>query len=160
MLLEQKERFVMKRKLFIISLIAVLVFSFTACGGSNTSEETLTKDFEGTYEDMGEGTMYISTPSGTSEDGNIPILYEESDTVFDQIGLSTIDMDGSKLSYIFIDGIQSASEQLAETDMTLNLLEDNLTEGVHLVEVVQFENDDTEGAVITYKSAQYEVKIK
>lgn len=149
----------MKKKLFIFALIAVMVMAFTACGGE-TSSKQVAKDFEGIYEDMGDGIMYISTPDGTSENRNIPVLYVGKDTSLIQIGLKAWGMSGSNLSHIYIDGMENTTEQLADTQTSLNLTGDALTEGAHIVEVVQFANDDPSSDVIVYKAAMYEVKIK
>lgn len=136
--------------------------SDAAAASESSSEESTAagQDFSGDYEDMGDGTMYIACASGTSEDGNIPVLFEAADTVLDQIGLDSMGMDGSHLSYIYIDGKETAKEQLAESQISLDLQGDALKEGTHKVEVVQYDNDDPSGTVITYKTAAYEVKNK
>lgn len=133
-----------------------------AATSESSSEESTAagQDFSGDYEDMGDGTMYIACASGTSEDGNVPVLFEAADTVLDQIGLDSMGMDGSHLSYIYIDGKETAKEQLAESQISLDLQGDALKEGTHKVEVVQYDNDDPSGTVITYKTAAYEVKNK
>ena len=136
--------------------------SDAAATSESSSEESTAagQDFSGDYEEMGDGTMYIACASGTSEDGNVPVLFEAADTVLDQIGLDSMGMDGSHLSYIYIDGKETAKEQLAESQISLDLQGDALKEGTHKVEVVQYDNDDPSGTVITYKTAAYEVKNK
>lgn len=174
----------MKKFICTAVTFAMIVASITACGGKTTetqapateaaqsvavseaqeteaaTEAAAGVDFSGDYEDMGDGTMYIACASGTSEDGNVPVLFEAADTVLDQIGLDSMDMDGSHLSYIYIDGKETAKEQLAESQISLDLQGDALKEGTHKVEVVQYDNDDPSGTVITYKTASYEVKNK
>jgi hypothetical protein len=174
----------MKKFICTAVTFAMIVASITACGGKTTetqapateaaqsvavseaqeteaaTEAAAGVDFSGDYEDMGDGTMYIACASGTSENGNVPVLFEAADTVLDQIGLDSMDMDGSHLSYIYIDGKETAKEQLAESQISLDLQGDALKEGTHKVEVVQYDNDDPSGTVITYKTASYEVKNK
>lgn len=174
----------MKKFICTAVTFAVIVAGITACGGKTTetqapateaaqsvavSEAAETEaateadagvDFSGDYEDMGDGTMYIACASGTSEDGNVPVLFEAADTVLDQIGLDSMGMDGSHLSYIYIDGKETAKEQLAESQISLDLQGDALKAGTHKVEVVQYDNDEPSGTVITYKTASYEVKNK
>lgn len=118
------------------------------------------QDFSGDYEEMGDGTAYIACASGTSQDGNIPVLFESTDTILEQIEIDSEKMDGSHLSYIYIDGKETAKEQLADSQVSLDLQGDALKEGVHKVEVVQYDTDDPSGTVITYKTASYEVKNK
>lgn len=78
-----------------------------------------------------------------------------------QIGLDAESFDGSKLSYIYVDGMLNSKEQLGDMSQTTLTLEgDALKEGNHDVEVVQFDNDETTGNHIPYKKASYEVKVK
>lgn len=174
----------MKKFICTAVTFAMIVASITACGGKTTetqapateaaqsvavseapeteaaTEAAAGVDFSGDYEDMGDGTMYIACASGTSEDGNVPVLFEAADTVLDQIGLDSTGMDGSHLSYIYVDGKETAKEQLADSQVSLDLQGDALKEGTHKVEVVQYDNDEPSGTVITYKMASYEVKNK
>ena len=55
---------------------------------------------------------------------------------------------------------ETSKEQLAETQTGIDLEGDALKVGTHKVEVVQYDNDDPSGTVITYKTASYEVKNK
>ena len=170
----------MKKFICTAVTFAMIVASITACGGKTTetqapateaaqcvavSEAAVTEaaagvDFSGDYEDMGDGTMYIACASGTSEDGNVPVLFEAADTILDQIGLDSTGMDGSHLSYIYVDGKETAKEQLADSQISLDLQGDALKVGIHKVEVVQYDNDDPSGTVITYKTASFEAKNK
>lgn len=174
----------MKKFICTAVTFAMIVASITACGGNTTetqapateaaqsvavseapeteaaTEAAAGVDFSGDYEDMGDGTMYIACASGTSEDGNVPVLFEAADTILDQIGLDSTGMDGTHLSYIYVDGKETAKEQLADSQVSLDLQGDALKEGTHKVEVVQYDNDEPSGTVITYKAASYEVKNK
>lgn len=131
----------------------------------NASEEVLKKDIpEGEYNNMGNGEFYVSTPSGTSENGNIPVFFVDEDTLAGKVYESGVDLginaggfDGSKLSTIYVDGISQGTEQLADTQTSLFVSEKLTTVGVHKVEVLQFDDNNN---VVTYKSAQYEIKTK
>lgn len=114
---------------------------------------------DGDYSDIGEGEMYISTAGGTSEGGNVPVLFIQDEFLI-QIGLDTTNFDGSKLSYIYVDGMLLSKEQLGDSQISLDLQGDALQAGTHSVEVLQYDNDEPSGSVITYKSASYEVKSK
>lgn len=125
---------------------------------TKTSVE-ITKDFDGdSYSDTGEGVFLVVTSSGDSENGNVPVIYTDADTLLLQIGYKATEMNGGSLSYIYVDGMLTSKEQLSDSQGSLDLSGDSLTVGTHKVEVVQYENDATDGTVTTYKSASYEVK--
>lgn len=157
------------KKLLIVMLALVLAFVFAACGDNGntkesksketkTEEKKIEKDFKGDYEDMGAGSIVLSTPSGTSENGNIPVLVSDYDMMVIQIELAAYDFDGSKLSYVYVDGKEKDKDQFADTRITIDLKKGNLKVGTHKVEVVQYDTDKPDGNVVTYKVAQYEVK--
>lgn len=131
--------------------------------GASTSETGAAKDFDGSsYSDMGQGTIGIVNQSGSTLEGADVVVYVDNpETDYIQIGCDSRDFNGGALTYIYIDGILNAKEQMGEySQTTLELTKNALKEGVHLVEAVQFENDDPAGTVTTYKSAQYTVKLK
>ena len=130
-------------------------------GLDETEPAALERDLsEGDYEEMGPGTVSVSTPGGTSVNGNVPVLYADSDSLLIQIGLNAWNFNGGALSYVYIDGILNTKEQLANTQTVLSLSDNALSEGIHTVEVVQYENDDPSAEMTVYKSMQYEVKLK
>lgn len=136
--------------------------SFMSSMNGDYSEGASTEVFEfpdGDYEDMGTGTICLYTPGGSSENGNVPIIFIDGETLL-QIGLDSLDFDGSKLSYIYVDGMLVAKEQLANSQISLDLSGDMLSVGTHTVQVVQYDSDDPSGKMITYKSANYETKNK
>lgn len=140
--------------------------SATAANSENTGaqEEQTSQnnnpapDFSGSYTNTGNGTMMLSTAGGTSEGGNVPTVFASKNDMLIQIGVDTTGFDGSHLSYIYIDGMLNISEQLADSQITIDLSGDALKVGQHTVEVVQFDTDKQDGTVITYKSAAYEIK--
>lgn len=157
------------KKLLIVMLALVLAFVFAACGDNGntkesksketkTEEKKTEKDFKGDYEDMGAGSIYISTPNGTSENGNIPVLFYDDDLLLTQIELAANDFDGSKLSYVYVDGMEKDKFQFGDTRKIINLEKDDLKVGTHKVEVVQYDTDKPDGNVVTYKVTQYEIK--
>lgn len=175
----------MRKKLVVLMLVGTMAFSMAACGSTEKAEpevqngsqeeidsstkesqtqsdpaEDVEKDLpDGDYEDMGNGTIYISTVGGTSENGNVPIIYI-SDEILLQIGLNASGFDGSKLSFIYIDGMLSSKDQLADSQISLDLQDGFLSVGTHKIEVVQYDNNEPTGNMITYKSASYEIKEK
>ncbi|WP_123054438.1 hypothetical protein [Clostridium sp. JN-1] len=110
--------------------------------------------------DMGQGTFFISTPSGTSQNGAVPIIYVEKNASVQQIGLTTSNFNGKNLSYVFVDSLLNSKHQLADGKVTMDLKGDNLKVGKHRVDIVQFNNNKTSDKVITHKTAYYEVKSK
>lgn len=168
------------KKLLIIGLSLAMLFSFAACGSQSaapaaepsaneTEEAAKTEvtetakqlDFDGSgYSEMGEGTFALQTPSGSSEDGSIPFIFADEDTMMTGVGYTGFDADGSHLTFIYIDGMEQAKEQIADYQSSLDLTGDLLKEGIHKVEFVQYDTDDPSGKVIMYKSAEYEVKAK
>ena len=161
----------MKKKCLFTTLFCALLLA--GCGNSSAatvapavevkveSTAETTKDFVGdSYSDMGDGVFLVVTAGGSSENGNTPEIYVAADTSLLQIGYDTTGMNGSSLSYIYIDGMLTLKEQLSDSQGSLDLSGDSLVVGVHKVEVAQYENDVTDGTVTTYKSASYEVKEK
>lgn len=162
----------MKRRTLALLLSLVMIFVLAACGESNdnpaedsaqVSDSQDTQDTqrdlpEGDYQEMGDGSMFISTPSGTSENGNVPVIYAESDLTLTQIGMNSEGMNGGSLSYIYIDGMLADKQQMADYQGSIDLTGDQLSEGIHKIEMVQYENDDTSGTMTVYKSASYEIK--
>lgn len=159
------------KKLLVPMLALVLAFVFAACGDNGntkesksketkTEEKKVEKDFKGDYEDMGAGSIFISTPNGISENGNIPVLFYDEDMLLMQIELAANDFDGSKLSYVYVDGMEKDKFQFGGTRITINLEKGDLKVGTHKVEVVQYDTDKPDGNVVTYKVAQYEIKEK
>jgi len=162
----------MNKKIVGLVLAGVLALAMVGCSsskGENNSNKNTTKEEvsskkdipEGLNKEIGNGTVVLSTAEGTTENGNTPIVFVGQDTLLDQIGLSAENFDGSKLSYVYIDGMLNTKEQLGEmTQTTITLQDNSLKEGKHKVEVVQYDNDEQTGTPIIYKVVTYEVKNK
>lgn len=113
---------------------------------------------EGDYAELGEGTVYIATAGGTSENGNVPVIYAAKDLILTHIGLTTWDFNGGALSFVYIDGMLTSKEQLGDAQVSIELQGELLAVGIHTVEVVQYENDDPASAMTAYRVMQYEIK--
>lgn len=175
----------MKKKIVCAFMVCVLSLGcLIACGGNDSGNEpqndTATnqndstdadapaaddgesqKDFVGdAYSDTGEGTFLLVNSSGTTENGNVIVVYADADTTLMQIGYETSGISGGSLSHIYIDGMLSTKEQLGDSQGSLDLSGDSLSTGTHKVEVVQYEDDNTDGTVTMYKAASYDVKEK
>lgn len=110
--------------------------------------------------DCGQGTMHLATAGGTSEDGNVPKILVEDDTILFQIGINTSGFDRTLFSYIFIDGMLVNIAQYGDSQGTITLENEYLSEGEHIVSVVQYEGDDSANEIITYKEAKYLIVLK
>ncbi|HEX3038147.1 MAG TPA: hypothetical protein VHO94_04040 [Oscillospiraceae bacterium] len=166
------------KALSIIGLALTIAIFMTACGNTQSASEqnpnaafsvptssmsasSAAKDLlERNYKDTGIGTIYIATPSGTSESGKVPVLFVSKSAAAVQIGISVQKFNGSKLSYVYVDGKLNTKKQYATTDTSIGLGGDMISVGKHKVEVLQYDNDQPSGKAVTYKSASYEVKPK
>lgn len=170
-------------KKYCLPLFALLIaFCFVGCSNENSqtkqsnektstvqstndsTEEKNVEDKKETKKDFsdlsekGKGTFYLSTSGGTSENGNIPVIYSKNSNSLIQIGCNTRGFDGTKISFIYVDGVLNSKDQLADTQTSINISKSQLEIGTHKVDVVQYDNNDEAGNVITYKTASYEVK--
>lgn len=169
------------KKILMLLLSVIMVFAFTACGGSSeeapteesqsvTSEEkaasTPDRDLaEGNYDEIGEGTFYLTGMSGSTENGDEIVLYPEMDTLPHAfIGIELWDMDGSIQTYLYIDGIEMDKQQVgAGYQGSIDFYDESLwalTEGEHKVEAVQYADNDPAGEITFYRSATYTVKAE
>ncbi|EAV9810728.1 hypothetical protein FFC14_03420 [Listeria monocytogenes] len=144
--------------LMVISLSLVLV----ACGSTektSSDEEKTVEKVNFKKSDAGSGKFWIDTASGTSENGNVPVMFYDSDLKVTQLGINTSDFNAEKQTYIYVDGYLNDKFQLGTTQTSLNLKDDTLKIGKHDVVAVQYENNDPKTKVAeVIKSAQYEVK--
>ena len=162
------------KKIFTTCLAATLALTLVACSGNkngNTKEETKTENTAVAEKEeaktapveeteVGQGTFYLENESGTTESGDPIVIYDGGDTQLMQIGLNTTDFDGSKLTYVYIDGELVTKEQYGDSQSTLDLGSKHLKPGTHQVVLKQYENDDEKTDPVTVKFASYEVKAK
>lgn len=158
------------KSLAVSACLFLTIFALAACGSSSSSSSTSKKSTSKASKktetpailkqtDTGNGTMYIETADGTSENGNVPKILLEGDESVLQIGFAAQNFDSSKYTYFYIDGKLSTKEQIGAdlTEGSLDLSGDALSEGKHTVQAVQYDGSDESGNVIACHSAQYEV---
>lgn len=119
---------------------------------SNTKEER--KVIGG--EEKGEGNITLSTPCGEGKD--VTLIVDE-ETVMTSIGLNaeSVGVDGNEPTIVYVDGDKNRTLQLAkdvQAQESLDLEEENLTEGKHIVEVIQ----EKDGEQTFYRQLSYTVK--
>ena len=159
------------KKVFIPVLLTSLV-ALSACSQSVDKENAASTDASTTEittnsatnanplptEEKGEGTVYLSGPGGTTENGETLSIFDDGDTAVMQIGINTSDVDGNKLSYIYVDGSLISKEQFGNSQSSINLKDDMLKKGTHTVNLVQYSDDSETGDIITNKISKYEIK--
>jgi hypothetical protein len=150
----------MKNLLSLLLITFVLAIFTVGCSKEIVENKVETDKYipEGLTNEIGKGDIVINTPTSTSEDGNIPVIYIDEYKGLVQLGFTSIDFDDSRPSYIYIDKKLNTIETLGKSDsINLTIYEENLNEGMHKVEVVQFDNNKTSGTPITYKSCNYKI---
>lgn len=162
------------KKIFTTCLAVMIALTLVACSGNknrNTKEETKTENTAVAEKEetktapvekteVGQGTLYLENESGTTENGDPIVIYDGGDTQLMQIDLNTNDFDGSKLTYVYVDGDLVTKEQFGDSQTSLDLESKHLKEGTHQVVLKQYENDDEKTDPVTVKFASYEVKSK
>ena len=115
-------------------------------------------EFDGAgFEEMGAGTFDLENASGSTADGDEIKVFATKDLILDQISYVSEEMDGSHLTYIYVDGMLNTKRQIGTGSGTFDLKDSFLAEGEHKVEAVQYDNDQADGRVITYKRKNYTV---
>ena len=111
----------------------------------------------------GSGEFYISGPSGSTERGESVIFYvdEDHEHAINSLSVISKDLDGSLLTYIYIDDVLNTKVQMANSMNILMLQGYTLDEGIHTVRAVQYADNDEEGGEVLFeKTEEYEVKYK
>lgn len=162
-------------KKIVIPILFGTILLLSACNSSNkdvaenssSSSTTISsvkkeskRDKDLPKEDSGNGNFYLSGPSGTTENGDTLTIFANKDTQLMQIGINSTDFDGSKLTYIYIDGKLVEKQQMSNSQGTINLEKDYLKKGNHIVNAVQYDDDSENGNIITNKNSTYEIKEK
>lgn len=161
----------MKKKYITLALSLVVAMMGTACGQqtqpsapgqNNAPAQTETKpekkiEILENVEEIGEGQCYLVGPGGNTEDGTPLQVFVSPDTVIMQIGIEARDMDGSKLSYIYIDGDLAQKEQMGDYQGSLELEKSRLKPGIHQVIVKQFDNNAEDGKIIFQREMKYDL---
>ena len=107
-------------------------------------------------EEKGESNITLSTPGGEDKDVT---LITEKDSLLVQIGINAedVDVDGNEPTVVYVDGKENTKLQLSKdvaVQDVIDLQEENLTEGKHIVEVIQ----EKDGQQVFYRQLSYEVK--
>lgn len=166
------------KKLLLVSLVALLAACGEETGTTSTEKEEVevvgTEETEQVEETVatesehpfpsdvtakGDATIMLSTPAGTTEEGNIPTLFVAEDDSVIQIGINYENFDGSKETFVYINEVFNVSEQVGErSQSSLNLSEDNLTPGDYTVTAVQFTDNDPSKEPINLTTAQFKIE--
>lgn len=110
-------------------------------------------------EQLGDASVVVSTSAGESTNGNIPVMFVNTDTFMDSVWIEYANFQGDKETFVYINEIYHHTDQYGSlTQSTLELTDDNLKPGIYMVSAVQFENNDPEGEPVVYTEAQFEIK--
>ena len=170
-------------KRWIVCILSIcMVFALAACG-SKSSEPVSTENSEATevtettetsadvqrdlpegdYEEVGNGTLYVVGASGSTENGDEIVVYPSMDSIpYGYVGYELWDMDGSVLTYVYVDGVEVDKHQIgAGYQSSVDLTEEwQITEGEHIIEAVQYADNDTTGEMTFYRSGKYTVRLQ
>lgn len=159
------------KKIFYVGAISALLLS--ACGdkedtgGENTNSSEVSNEessgskypFPSETTHKGDATITVSTPSGESGNGFVPVLFVSEDDSLVQIDIDYEGFDGSMETFVYINEIYYGTEQAGErTQSTLNLSEDNLKPGNYTVTAVQFTDNDPTKSPIILKETHYKIE--
>ena len=159
----------MKKTVVVAAIAAIMALTLAGCGSSassaassasasasseSASSSAAAEKFDGSaFEDTGAGTMFLYTPGGTSENGNVPQVAIKKGTTLTQIDINYRDGDGSVCT-VYVDGIENTKMNASKfIQSTLTLQGSDLDDGVHTVEMVAMDGDTP----TIYKKAQYEI---
>jgi len=125
-----------------------------------TDEQESKYPFPEDAEPVGDATVTLSTAAGSSEGGNIPVLFVQENTIMDQIGMDLANFQGDKQTFIYVEKKFVEAMQVGMlTQTNLDVEGDLLKPGIYTVTAVQFENDDpNDGKVVNYTEGKFEVK--
>ena len=118
---------------------------------------------ESDYADTGDGTLYLVSASGSTENGDEILVYPDMDSIpFAYVDYELWDLDGSVLTYIYLDGVEMDKQQVGGGYQSSLSLEEEwqVSEGQHKVEAVQYEGNDPAGEITFYRSAVFTVAGK
>ena len=129
---------------------------------SSTPESTVVEDKFAGQAETGAGTLALYGVGGSTEDGSPLTVFYDPDTFPTGFDVATTDFDGSMLTYIYVDGQLISKEQLGTSQQPVEIQDtpSALTEGTHTVQLVQYDTADEAGNIVTFKTQQYELKLK
>ena len=132
---------------------------------SSVAEETAVEvkadKFAG-QEEVGDGTFNIGSPSGNTADGAEVVVFYDPNIFPTDVSITTEGINGGLLSYLYADGELLDKQQLGDSMVGVELqsVESAVTEGKHVLQLVQYADDTEGGEIITFKSQEYAVKLK
>lgn len=107
-------------------------------------------------EEKGEGDITLSTSGGEGKDVTL-IVDEKTSMVSIDLEVSNVDVDGNEPTIVYVDGAKNRTLQVSkdvQSHVMLNLEKQVLTEGKHIVEVIQ----EKDGQQTFYRQLSYTVK--
>ncbi|MGF9965914.1 hypothetical protein [Bacillus rhizoplanae] len=158
-------------KKFIITGLSIMLLA--GCGVTKEKkvkeerqqEQTVNAQQESKYSfpegitSVGEGKVKVITPDGTSENGNVPVVFIKKDTIIQQVEIELANFQEDKEMFIYIDKQFEKKYQASEVKQTtIALKEKTLQPGIHTVTAIQYENNDPNGKVINFAQAKFENK--
>lgn len=169
----------MKKILFMVVLSAALLAGCSSgkdgvgetvsnsSSSTPTVESTVQEDvkpadqFEGVAE-VGEGAFNLAHTSGYTAEGDKIVVLYDPDTFPTAIGIHTEDIDGSLMSYLYVDGMLVNVTQLGTSQDSVEIQDtpNAITEGEHKLQLVQYDNDSEDGEIVTYKEQPFTIKVK
>lgn len=136
-------------------------FELVKVGGEPESDGPAPVEYILPDEAVGSGEFNISSPSGSSESGQPVTIYKDSNAIGLQIGVSARDLDGSLLTYFYVDGEEVDSQQVGlGYDGSLNIPDAKATVGQHKVHAVQYKDNDKSKGFVFNRVQAFEVKTK
>ncbi|MCL6446049.1 MAG: hypothetical protein K6T83_21830 [Alicyclobacillus sp.] len=167
-------------KKWICAMGAMIIVPLAGCGTSsqNTTQHTgshpsvtanTTKDkpepkkskypFPAGATTTGKGKVVVYTPSGGSDGGKTPVLFVKPDDQMLQIGVDTMDFDGSKQVFLYINKVfQKTVQGGMQNEDAIDLDGDQLKPGVYTVTAVQFQDNDPTKKVTSFHETMYQIK--
>lgn len=107
-------------------------------------------------EEKGEGDVSLYTAGGEGKDVTL-IVDEKTSMVSIDLEVTNVDVDGNEPTVVYVDGEKNRTLQVSkdvQSQVMLNLEKDALTEGKHIVEVIQ----EKDGQQTFYRQLSYTVK--
>lgn len=135
-------------------------------GGASAASSTLASssvavEYVLPDESAGSGEFNIASPSGSTEDGQAVVIYNDTNTIGLQIGISARDLDGSLLTYFYIDGVEVDSRRVGlGLDGSLNIPDGKAVVGKHKVHAIQYKDNDKEKGLVFNRMHEFEIKNK
>lgn len=135
--------------------------AISSSAAEETEVEVKADKFAG-QEEVGDGTFNIGSPSGNTADGAEVVVFYDPDTFPTDASITTDGINGGLLSYLYADGELLDKQQLGDSmgGVELQSVESAITEGKHVLQLVQYADDTEGGEIVTFKSQEYTVKLK